>query len=485
MIGPPAGGITLTFMQHVSVSSAECGGGPRRAQMGVLMSSGVRHADLANRHYCEWVAFLCSSEGWSADQIADYQLRQIREMVRHAYLNTAGYRRLYDRAGIEPDSIKKIEDVRRLPFVEKEMIRDHLEDFSAPMEGRIYVTTGGSTGIPCGMYRDAVSFAREQASKAHQYHRVGWKEGDPQIVFRGLRIDSENHMEFVAKFNELRCSSYHFGTSWMEAYRQAAWDYKPEWIRCYPSSGYVFARYLKDAGLPFPQLKGILCSSEHLYDFQKSLLEEAFGVRTFSHYGHYEMAVLAGFCEYDDAYHVLPQYGYAELIGPDGQSVTRPGDIGEIVGTSFIMHATPFVRYRTQDLALLKGWECTRCGRPYQIWERIEGRLQELLVTRTGRYVSTSMLNMHDDFYDHIKQFQFHQREAGKLTFKYSPQATLDGEIVEEMKGKLMLKLGEDVDIVMEEVDQIPRTPRGKHRLLVQELKLSFDDASLQVPLQM
>ena len=86
--------------------------------------------------------------------------------------------------------------------------------------------------------------------------------------------------------------------------------------------------------------------------------ERRFSTRVFSHYGHYELAVLAGFCEKEDTYHVLPQYGYAELLDSNGKPVTQPGGMGEIVATSFIMHATPIIRYRTRDYAVLKGWQC-------------------------------------------------------------------------------------------------------------------------------
>lgn len=437
------------------------------------------HADLGNPHYVAWLDLLEKSEHWTLSQIADYQLSQVRRMVDYAYQNSSGYRELYRQHGVAPDSIRTIEDIRKLPFVEKELIRDRLEEFSVPLEGRYYVTTGGSTGVPCGMYRDPVSFARELASKAHQYHRVGWIEGTRQIVFRGLNIDTPDHMQFVSEFNELRCSSYHFGTASMEQYRQRALEYAPEWIRCYPSSGYVFARFLGETGRSLPRLKGILCSSEHLYDFQKELMQQVFGTRIFSHYGHYEMAVLAGFCEYQDTYHVLPQYGYAELIDREGRPVTQPGRVGEIVGTSFIMHATPFIRYRTQDLARLRGWGCSACGRPYQVWERIEGRLQELIVTRSGRYISTSMLNMHDRFNDCFKQFQFHQREPGKLTFRYIPKETLPEHALAQLSASLVEKLQDDVDLEMVAVDSIPLTPRGKHKLLIQELEVKYHDAAL------
>jgi len=298
------------------------------------------HADLDNPDYVMWRDFLAGADKWSRDQIADYQLSEIQRIVRHAYANTRGYRKLYDEAGVNPDSIASLDDTRKLPFVTKEMIRDNLEDFSLMMDGRTYVTTGGSTGIPFGMYRDPKAFAKELASKAHQYYRIGWKEGDRQVVFRGLPVDTPDHMAFESRFNELRCSSYHLTAEIMKSYVQRALDYRPDWIRCYPSSGYIFARFIRESGLSFPAVKGLLCASENLYDFQKQFMREVFGARVFSHYGHYELAVLAGYCEHDDAYHVLPQYGYAELIGSDGALVTQPGEVGEIVGTSFIMHAT-------------------------------------------------------------------------------------------------------------------------------------------------
>jgi phenylacetate-CoA ligase len=431
------------------------------------------HADLENPHYLEWARFLDECESWSADQISDYQLNELKRVVRYAYERTAAYRRLYDRVGVTPDSIRTLDDIRQLPIVEKEMIRELLEDFSVPLRGRTYVTTGGSTGIPFGFYRDGLSFSKELASKAHQYHRIGWKEGDRQLVFRGLAIKSKNRMQFYPRFNELRCSSYYLVPEWMEAYRRRAFEYQPEWLRCYPSSGYIFASFLRDTGRPFPRIKGILCASENLYDFQKERLRCVFDARVFSHYGHYEMAALAGFCEHEDTYHVLPQYGYAELLGQDGRLVNEPGQRGEIIATSFIMHGTPFIRYRTKDFATLKSKGCPSCGRPYVVWEQIDGRLQEFLITSTGRLISMTAINMHDDIFDHIRQFQFFQEEKGKVAFRYIPKESCNPGILDDMKRRLMVKLGDDVNLGLEQVSEIPLTSRGKHRFLIQKLTLN------------
>lgn len=447
----------------------------------------VVHKDLLNPDYVAWTDFLREAESWDRDAIREYELSELRRILQFAHSNTSGYRKRFDDAGFHVEKLTSIEDLSSIPFLTKEMIRDDLEAYSADIPDRFYITTGGSTGIPTGMYRDPISFAKELASKAHQYYRIGWREGDPQIVFRGLQIDSPDSTEFFPEFNELRCSTYEFGTEKMETYRQKAFEFQPEWIRCYPSSGYVFARYLKDSGKPFPPIKGMLCSSEQLYDFQKDLFREVFGpgARIFVHYGHYEMAAIAGFCEYTDDYHVLPQYGFVELLDKNDRQVTTPGEIGEIVATSFIMHATPFIRYRTEDLAVFKGFGCEKCGRPYQIWERIEGRLQELIVTSTGRLISTSMLNMHDDTYDHLKQFQFHQRERGSVIFRFIPKESLTDELRTEAKAKLQSKLGSDIELVLEEVQDIPLTKRGKHRLLIQELDIKFDHPALSKSLSL
>ena len=434
------------------------------------------HIDLLNEDYCDWIAFLRDTEKWTKEQIEKHQLNEIKRIIKYAYDNTEGYYKLYNEYGITHKSINSIKDFRTVPFVTKEMIRDNLQDFSIDIKDKEYVTTGGSTGIPFGFYREKTAFARELASKAYQYYRVGWKEGEKQLVLRGTIIPSSDHVKYYPEFFELRCSSYHLNPEEMEYYRQKAFEFQPDWLKCYPSSGFIFAKFLKETGRSFPPLKGILCASENLYDYQKEFLSRVFKTRVFSHYGHYELATLAGFCENEDTYHVLPQYGYAELIDKDGKLVTHLGGIGEIVGTSFIMHATPFIRYKTMDLAVLKGWSCSSCKRPYQLWKRIEGRLQEYIITRTGRYISMTAINMHDDIFDHIKQFQFHQKKPGEVTFKFVPKDSYNIDIINTIKNRLKIKLGDDVVLKMEVVDVIPLTGRGKYRFLIQQLKIKFGD---------
>lgn len=433
------------------------------------------HNDLRNRYYCEWLKFLKGTEHWTQKQISDYQLCEIRRIVSNAYNNTVGYNKLYNDYGIFPSNINSLEEFRKLPLITKEMIRDHLDDFSVNVKRKEYVTTGGSTGVPFGFYRSKIAFSRELASKAYQYRRIGWKEGDRQIVIRGSVIPSADHIQFYPRFNELRCSSYYLTDERMEEYRRRAWKFKPDWVKFYPSSGYIFAKFLKKTGRDFPPLKGVLCASENLYDYQKKILQEVFKARVFSHYGHYELAALAGFCEKEDTYHVLPQYGYVELLDKNGKIVDKPGQVGEIVATSFLMNITPFVRYKTKDIAVFKSWGCKSCGRPYQIWDRIEGRLQEFVVTKNNRFISMTAMNMHDNIFDSLKQFQFLQEKKGQIIFNYVADV-LDKDEEDIIKKRLLIKLGDDVDLIMKKVSYIPTTTRGKHRFLVQKLNIEYGD---------
>jgi phenylacetate-CoA ligase len=209
-----------------------------------------------------------------------------------------------------------------------------------------------------------------------------------------------------------------------------------------------------------------------LYPFQKETIERVFGCRVFSHYGHYEMAALAGFCEHNDFYHVLPQYGFVELIDKNEKKITESGQTGEIVATSFIMEKTPFIRYKTGDLAVLKGNECLDCGRPYQVWEKVIGRRQEMIVSANGRLISMTMLNMHDDIYQHLRQYQFVQNEKGKVILKVIPQKTYTFEEGVNIKERLKIKLGDDIELEIQTVSEIEFTKRGKHKALIQNIKM-------------
>ena len=111
--------------------------------------------------------FLQKSQWLSKEQLEQYQLHELKKLVKHAYENVPYYRRIFDERHLKPEDIQQIADLKKLPFLTKEIIRDNLRDLTAKnytQDELEYVTTGGSTGIPLGFYyHKGISHAHEEA----------------------------------------------------------------------------------------------------------------------------------------------------------------------------------------------------------------------------------------------------------------------------------------------------------------------------------
>jgi phenylacetate-CoA ligase len=146
--------------------------------------------------------------------------------------------------------------------------------------------------------------------------------------------------------------------------------------------------------------------------------------------------------------------------------------VGELVGTSFHNPLMPFIRYRTQDYGILGKPDCP-CGRHYPMIERIEGRLQEFIVTRDGRLISVCVLGAaHFDMLDNVHQTQYYQDTPGKLLFRVVPKSGFTITDLKRIQTVVQAKTGSELEVEVQVVKEIPRTPAGKHRMIVQRLDI-------------
>jgi phenylacetate-CoA ligase len=220
----------------------------------------------------------------------------------------------------------------------------------------------------------------------------------------------------------------------------------------------------------------LLLGSENLYDWQKERLQLAFPrAHLFAWYGHAEQVLFAPMCESSQRFHLDPFYGVAEILNQERTEVNQ-GEAGELVGTSLWNYAVPFIRYRTMDVATKGAPACAECRRNFQLLEQIDGRLQEFILSSRGRYISMTQINMHSPVFDHVRQFQFHQQTAGEVTFNIVRGPHYSNKDSENIRRELSKKLGEDIKLMLEFVNQIPKTQNGKFRFLIQELPLKYGD---------
>jgi len=341
-----------------------------------------------------------------------------------------------------------------------------------------YVATSGSTGVPLMLcYEKGKTNAREWAYIWHMRQHLGYTPLSKCVVLMDYPVPmaDEGIYWYKAMMGKwLVMSTYHMSDTNLPKYIEQIRNFKPDFIQCYTSAAVTLARFMNSRLIePFP-LKGILCSSESLFEGQREFIEKVFGCKVHCHYGHTEKCVLAYECPVSGKYHVFPQYGYTEIIHPSGRECVK-GEVGEIVATGFNNWAMPLIRYRTQDYAQFGGYGC-KCGRNYMVLDKIEGRLQDYIVTKDGSLVSLGSVvgGIHENEWAGISKVQFEQSKEGVLLARLvKPVGARASSIADIVKMLIEKRLSDGFDIKVEFVDDIPLTQHGKVKLLVQNLSVS------------
>lgn len=425
------------------------------------------------RAHCRFVA---QAQWWPMERARQYQLARLREMLRLAYEKTAFYRRTFDEAGFCPGDLKSLADMRQLPTIDKQVVNDNLSAMcTRRVDGRDVDmgSTGGTSGAPLCFYLDAHRSSIEYAYLTSGRSRAGYRLGMPMAVLRGRKVARDRnglYHEYDPILRHHYYSNFHMTTESMRLYVEHIRTIGPCVFHAYPSSAHTLARYLLATGTPAPRnVRAVLLQSENVHWDQVEDIEAAFRTRTFSSYGHSEKLVLADQCEHTRQYHVWPTYGYCELLDAEGNPVTVPGQQGEIVGTGFINTIVPFIRYRTGDWATYGGQECEVCGRQHTILTEIRGRWpQGELIAADSSVITTTALNVHDDTFRNVREYQFQQSIPGKVTLCVVPSVPVDAEERERIVTNLNKRLQGQVVFDLELRTELVKTARGKQPRVIQ-----------------
>ena len=351
-----------------------------------------------------------------------------------------------------------------------------------PAKERLYITTGGSTGVPVGFYlQRGVSRPKEQAFLEAQWARGGYFPGARMVVIRG-HVTSDESQGKIASYDATRdwlmLSSYHLSEARLPEYLAEVKRFRPDLLHAYPSAALQLAEFLEKTGRQWEvPLKGLLAGSERLNLPQKRLLERVFRCRVFRWYGHSERAVLAAEGRRSDLFYFWPTYGFVEFGTADREGFC------EVIGTTFHNLAMPLIRYRTGDYVRLA--DPLRDGAlefPWPAVSEIAGREQEFLISATGRKISLTAFNMHDALFDDLYAVQFVQETAGAAEFRYVPGPRFHRDKLSQIEVGIRRKLGEDFQLTLREVRETEKTARGKHRWLISRIGGSQTSAAGKDP---
>ena len=424
--------------------------------------------------------FLQESQWWSRARLHDYQMQQLNKLLHHVYENVPYYRKIFDERGLTPKDFQGLQDLKKLPYLTKEIIRENLHGLIAqnyPKSKLEYARTGGTISVPLGFYVEkSITNAKEFAHIVTQWNRVGFKIGDKRVILKGRfpYASREKFWKYDPLEKTLSLSSIHMSDETLPRYIKKIRNFQPDFLHVYPSTITVLAKFIKEKNIEhFPTVKAVLCASEILHPWQRQLLSKIFQCRVYDHYGHSEMTVLAGQCEKNLDYHIVPEYGFVELIGNDGFPVEKENESGEIIATGFNNFAMPFIRYKTGDIAVCSKQTCS-CGRNYPLLKKIDGRKQDYFVNNTGSLIT---FNCSDEatwsvMYK-IRDHQYVQNDPGKVMLNIDAKSKFTIADIENVK-RDFLKYYSDFNIEIKFVENIPRTQTGKFRYLIQNLPIKL-----------
>lgn len=321
----------------------------------------------------------------SVDELRTLQLERLRWSLRHAYDNVPMYRERFDAAGVHPDQLATLEDLRRFPFTVKSDLRDHYPFgmFAVPREQVIRIhASSGTTGKPT-----VVGYTRRDIDTwadlvARSIRAAGARAGDMVHVSYGYGLFTGGLGAHYGA-ERLGLTVVPFGGGQTERQVQLIRDFRPRIIMVTPSYMLAMADEFERQGLTaadIPLEIGIF-GAEPWTNEMRAEIEARLGMDAVDIYGLSEVMGpgVANECvETKDGPTIWEDHFYPEIIDPETGEPVADGELGELVFTSLTKEALPIVRYRTRDLTrLLPG-----TARTMRRMEKITGRADDMMIVR-------------------------------------------------------------------------------------------------------
>jgi len=415
-------------------------------------------------------------------ELRDLQAGLLRRLVRHAYRHTAFYRQLLDERGLLPEGFTTVDDLAKLPLLERPVLRASIDTRTAsvPPLPVITKTTSGSSGQPVVVKYNAESRHWRDAIRWRGYGWGGYQIGMRAMHYWGFGPAATStwwKQKKVAMDRLVKRDLYLDCTPRGEAALLGAVAeirrFAPHVMVAYASGAGALARFVNDRDLRTWDAIPVLTGAERLLPDDRAAVERAFGP-AFDTYGCREVMLIGSECELHDGMHTSMENLIVELIvrEPDGTiRSARPGETGEIAVTDLHNLACPMIRYVNGDLAVARDDTVCACGRGLVRIGPIEGRVTETLVDGSGRAVGGLVFNILFGVIGSVaRSFQVVQRLDRSLVFKVVP---FSGDKLPDRETALIhdhaRRYLPGVPFTIEVVDDIPLTAAGKRRVVVVE----------------
>lgn len=322
------------------------------------------------------------------EELEPLQLARLKSLVERATANVGFYRRKFEEAGLRPEQVRSLADLKYLPFTEKQDLRNNYPFglFAVPKENvvRIHASSGttGRATVVGYTHRDVRNWARLMA---RAFMAAGVDRGDVVHNAYGYGLFTGGlGVHYGAE--QLGATIVPISGGGTRRQVMLLKDFGPTVLCSTPSYSLFLYEAALEAGVNLSELPlrvGIF-GAEPWTEEMRHDIESKLGVTALDIYGLSEImgpGVAMECAVAKQGLHVFEDHFLPEIIDPVSGEQLPPGETGELVLTTLTKEAQPLIRYRTRDITSLNYVPC-RCGRTHVRMARIKGRSDDMLIIR-------------------------------------------------------------------------------------------------------
>lgn len=326
-------------------------------------------------------------ETMSREDLEALQLERLQALVKRVYQKIPFYKESFDKAGINPEDIKSLADLTKLPFTVKQDMRDAYPFglFAVPRKDVVRVhCSSGTTGTATVVGYTQKDLENWGDCFARALYGAGCgPDSTLQIAYGyGLftgGLGAHNGGERAG------CTVLPMSTGNTKRQVRLMKDFDVDCLCCTPSYALNIAEVAQEEGYDvheFPIHAGIL-GAEPCSEATRAEIELKMGIQVYDIYGLSEVMGpgVACECEKQHGLHVCEDQFIIEILDPKTLQPVPDGEWGEVVFTTLCKECSPLVRYRTRDISRILVGEC-ECGRTFRRMDRIAGRTDDMMILR-------------------------------------------------------------------------------------------------------
>jgi phenylacetate-CoA ligase len=444
---------------------------------------------------------LLVTENYSKEALRELQFQKLVAVLRHAYSQSPFYARRFKEIGLAPEDIKTLEDIRRIPPLDRRDVIDHrldmvdvrYRDFALAVDREAQAAvsplslamfrrhrlvrnmTTGSTGSPTIFYEDGSTTAMNWAHEQRLKHWYGLKPGVKEARLKGIstQYETRSALRSIRKYlwNQLILPGFFLSDREHERSLQKIRKFRPH-VLWGPTPGLAdLARYVQRTNQDISQYHPDLVISwaAPLYEHEKKLLGEVFCCPVTNIYSAREVGHVAMNCP-QGSIHVNQENYIVEIEGAD---VDKQSDgPGRVLITPLNASPMPFIRYRIGDLAELGESDCS-CGRSLIVLKKILGRIGDMFKMKDGHLIEPNfwcLAFMRGRPSRDVERFQVVYLRADLLRFRIVPRPGYSTETEADLRHFMERSFPSEMQCEFEYVSEIKPQPSGKCPIVVNEI---------------